>query len=574
MKKRALVSLFKKQNLQELGTILTKHGFEIISTGGTARELQNLGFKVLEVAEVTGSAEYPEGLVKTLHPKIHFALLADRDNAEHVARLEADGIVPIDLVICNLYAFSDVARREDVADDELRHLIDIGGPTMIRAGAKNFKHVTVIVDPADYAALDEHLAAGQGKTSLEFRKRMAAKAFSHTADYDALIDTTLSKRFGTENGEGVLQYAPTMRLKFVEGKELRYGENPHQSAKVFVEQDYQGPNLTKARQIWGKEMSYNNFVDADGALEAVLGFETCTVAVVKHTNPCGLATGVTPRAALARAWEGDIVSAFGSVIACNREVDAEFMDFLDKRFVEIVLAPSFAADVTAWLETHQKKNLRVLEVGSLAYTKPRTVYKYIHGGMLVQQEDEAVVEKWESVTQIPYPGAMQGLGMFAYQAVKYIKSNEISICREYAPGQYELLAMGAGQPNRVDSIRKLAFPKAKENLEREYNDVIARESSTAAISLPKTNREIATSPRQNEVPRNDSLQQYVAAELAECVLASGAFFPFRDSIEVLHEGGIKFVVEPGGSVRDDEVIKACDECGIAMVFTGMRHFRH
>ncbi len=537
-KRRALVSLYDKTGIDELARKLTEYGFEILSTGGTAKAIATAGVAVTEVAEVTGAAEYPEGLVKTLHPRIHFALLSNRDDPVHVARMEEDGIIPIDIVVCNLYAFHTVADKTDVTDEELRHLIDIGGPSMIRAGAKNWKYVAVLTDPADYQALIEELETGKGAISQDFRARMAVKAFEHTADYDALVHKSLARHLAHEE---------VLRLKFNQGAVLRYGENPHQKAMSFVDSGYPRPNIMLSKQLWGKEISFNNLVDGDAALEAIMGFTDCAVAVVKHTNPCGLATAAAPRLALETAWEGDIVSAFGSVIACNRPVDTDFMDFLDTRFVEMVIAPSFTSDVTTWLETHKKKNLRVLEVGEISVPADRLFYKSVHGGMLVQDEDDAVYEKWESVTKKDFPEAMNALGKFSFEALKYVKSNEISIVREYKPGFFHMLGMGAGQPNRVDSIRKLAILKARENLERE------------AKSLGKS---------------DSGIDSYITEQLSRCVLGSGAFFPFRDSIEEVQKIGIKYIVQPGGSIKDREVIAACDEFGIAMVFTGMRHFKH
>ncbi|HNT30225.1 MAG TPA: bifunctional phosphoribosylaminoimidazolecarboxamide formyltransferase/IMP cyclohydrolase [bacterium] len=541
MKKRALISLFRKEGVAELANSLVTHDYEILSTGGTARQLIAAGIPVTEVADATGSPEYPEGLVKTLHPKIHFALLADRDNPEHVQRLEADGIIPIDIVVCNLYAFCEVADKEGVTEAELRHLIDIGGPTMIRAGAKNWKHVTAIVDPQDYPELISELDAHSGVTSKEFRTRMAIKAFDHTADYDAMIHVSLEKQ---------LQQKRVLRQKFVNGAALRYGENPHQSAEVYTDELYTNPSLVTAKQLWGKELSFNNYVDGDGALEAVLEFDSCAVSVVKHTNPCGLATGATPREALERAWAGDQVSAYGSVIACNRQVDVIFMEFLTGKFVEMLIAPSFAPDVLEWVSTNNKKNLRLLEVGggaALKLERGRKVCKYIHGGVLRQDEDDGVYEKWECVTEAQFPKQLDATARFSFQAIKYVKSNEIVIAREYADGSFQILAIGAGQPNRVDAIRKLAVPKARENLEMEYK----------ALDI-----------------RHQTLEEYIQDQLGKCVLASGAFFPFRDSIEEIQAAGLRYVVQPSGSVKDAEVIAACDELGIAMVFTGMRHFRH
>jgi len=537
MPTRALVSLYNKNGIGKVAEALSRFDIQILSTGGTARKITEAGVSVTEVAEVTGAAEYPEGLVKTLHPRIHFALLADRDNPEHAGRMAEDGIEPIDFVLCNLYDFASVADQ-DVDEDKLRSLIDIGGPTMIRAAAKNWKFVTAIVDPADYPKLIAELTANGGKTTPDFRRQMAAKAFSHTADYDALIDETLSRRFLA---------APSRRLHFMSGKTLRYGENPHQRATLFLDNTYTGPNLARAEQLWGKELSYNNLVDGSAALEAILPYEESAVAVVKHTNPCGLATGETPQQALNYAWEGDIVSAFGSVIACNRTVTVGFMDFLSDKFVEMVIAPDFASDVLPWIESQKKKNLRLLAVGPLNLPETRQNWRFLPGMLLEQDEDDMVFDRWETMTNKTFPDNKEGLAKFALTAVKFVKSNEIVIAQEYAPKLYRVLAIGAGQPNRVDAIRKLAVPKALENLRRDF---LGQESTT------------------------QSVEEYISSRLAECVLASGAFFPFADSIEVIAEVGIGYVVQPGGSMRDDEVVAAAEEKGIAMIFSGFRHFRH
>jgi len=533
--RRALISVSDKRKVVDFARGLRELGVEIISTGGTARLLKENGVQVREVSELTGFPEILGGRVKTLHPKVHGGILARREDPEHMSQAEELGIELIDMVVVNLYPFESTALKPGVGLEELMENIDIGGPTMIRSAAKNYKYVAVVTDPEDYGWILEELRAN-GDLSDDSRRRLCVKAFRRTADYDSAIDRVLSEKL---LGEEVL------RLSFREGRKLRYGENWHQKA-AFYTAGSEGSCVANAKQLWGKEMSYNNYLDADSALEAVRELkDEVGVAVVKHTNPCGYATGETLREALEAAWEGDPVSAFGSIIAFTRPVDLEAAEFLRGKFVEILIAPGYEEEALKFLTSH-KKDTRILEVPPLDLEPKDLIYRYVRGGMLEQERDRRLMEKWEVVTETNFPEDKRSLAEFAYKAVKHTKSNAIVLAREYKPGFYQVLGMGAGQPNRVDSFRKLALSKAKENLERFH-------SSEAP-----------------EVP----LEDYVKAQLGEVVLASDAFFPFPDIVELAAEAGIRYIIQPGGSVRDPEVVGAADRLGMAMVFTGTRHFLH
>lgn len=514
---------------------LTGLGFEIISTGGTSSILKNAGLKVTDVSDVTGFPEMMNGRVKTLHPKIHGAILALRDNPFHVKEAAREGIDFIDIVAVNLYPFEKtVAAAGNGGLDEAIENIDIGGPALVRAAAKNYRHVAVITDSADYGLILKELE--KGDISMETREGLAVKAFRRIADYDCAIDTYLSLRL---TGEDIL------RLKFIEGRPLRYGENWHQGAKFYKEPDVTGASVANAKQLHGKTLSYNNYVDAESALNAVLEFrDDIAVAVVKHCNPCGLATGKSLSVALSRAWDGDSVSSFGSIICMTRRADIETVEFLRGKFVEMIIAPGFDEDALLFLK-NKSKDLRILEL-SLDGIPPGNTYHYITGGMLVQSRDRGLYEKWEAVTQHPFPDEKRGLAEFALTACKYTKSNAVVIACEYEKGFYQILGTGAGQPNRVDAIRKLAATKAIENLKILY---------------------------EREKP-DMSEDEFIRRILNECVLASDAFFPFDDSIVYSAENYIRYIVSPGGSIRDKEVIATANRLGVSLVFTGMRHFLH
>jgi len=555
---RALISVFDKTGIVEFAQELATLGIEIISTGGTAKLLLENGINVTPVEKVTGFPEMMDGRVKTLHPKIHGALLGLRDNSTHANQAKELGIKWIDLVVVNLYPFEKTIARDNVELAEAIENIDIGGPTMLRSAAKNYRFVTVITDPEDYNKVIEEIKK-TGGVSLEMRGLLAVKVFRLTADYDGAIDRYLSEMFANEK---------ILRLRYNRGEELRYGENSHQKATFFLDEKSHEPSVARAKVLHGKAMSYNNYVDADAALEAVKELQgQVGVAVVKHTNPCGYAVGATPREALERAWAGDPISAFGSVIACNTKVDLAFAEFLKgknvrhvgyivkdgklisqelpSKFVEVVIAPDFDDETVELLS--KAKNLRILKTGALDMSEREVkTYRKITGGMLEMDRDIEVWERFETVTEKSFGENKKKLAEFTYKACKYTKSNAIVLGREYRPGFYQVIGMGAGQPNRIDSLRKLAVAKALENLQIEY-----------------------------ELLKIDiSFEAYCREQFENMVLASDAFFPFNDTVYAAAEAGIQYIIQPGGSIRDSDSIEACNKTGIAMAFTGMRHFRH
>ncbi len=562
--RRALISVSDKTGVVDFARALVDLGFTILSTGGTHKLLSENGVPVTAVDQVTGFPEMMDGRVKTLHPKIHGALLGLRDNAEHAGQAAAQGIEWIDLVAVNLYPFEATAARPGVSIDEIIENIDIGGPSMVRSAAKNHRFVAIVTDPSDYAPVLDEIRSG-GAVSAETRRRLAVKAFRRTADYDSAIDRTLS---------GVFLKEPVLRLKYTNGRPLRYGENSHQTAVFYRDASCSEASVAGAEILGGREMSFNNYVDCDAALEAVkdLSIEGPSgggigVAVIKHTNPCGYATGATGREALERAWAGDPISAFGSVIACNAPVDLAFAEFLKgenvrhigfvvsagrlvaqeipNKFVEVIVAPDFSAEAMELLG--RSKTLRLLRAGPLdaAGAEPRT-FRKITGGMLEMDRDLAVWDRFEGVTKARFDERRKALAEFTLKACKHTKSNAIVLGREYSPGFFQVIGMGAGQPNRVDSLRKLAVTKALENLEMEY---------------------AASNPGMD-------FDAYRKKAFSEMVLASDAFFPYDDTVRTAAEFGLRFIVQPGGSKRDEDSIRACDELGIAMAFTGLRHFRH
>ncbi len=535
-KKTALISVSDKRHLSDLAQLLVKLNYEIISTGGTAKALQEAGVPVTPIQDITGFPEMMDGRVKTLHPRIHGGLLGVRDNVSHVKAATDNGIRWIDLVVVNLYPFEQTVANPSVTIEEAIENIDIGGPSMIRSAAKNHRFVTVLVDPSDYRKVLEEINI-KGETSLQTRQALAVKAFATTAKYDSAIDTFFSSRYLNE---------PRLHLSFESGEKLRYGENGHQTA-VFYRQKSEEATLGSAKKLHGKELSFNNFVDGDAALEAVKELAGKKGAVViKHTNPCGYATGNSIEQALEMAWSGDIISAFGSVIAVTDTVDIKAARRLSGRFVEILIAPDFDSDALEFLKT-KSKDIRLLKLnGQVAAPLQGKVYRHIIGGMLEQDRDTLLFEKFETVTKTVFDDGKRGLAEFAYKACKHTKSNAIVLAHEYSPGLYRVVGMGAGQPNRIDSLRKLSAVKAEENFRRLYDE-----------TKPETPFDI-----------------FLRERMAECVMASDAFFPFADTIEQAAEVGIKYIVQPSGSKRDDEVIAACNEKGIAMIFTGTRHFRH
>jgi phosphoribosylaminoimidazolecarboxamide formyltransferase/IMP cyclohydrolase len=507
---RALLSASNKTGLVDFARGLAAMGIDLLSTGGTANTLRDAGIPVTDVSTFTGNPEILDGRVKTLHPRIHGGILQRRDKEEDQELCARLSIHPIDLVCVNLYPFEQTPSIET---------IDIGGPAMLRSAAKNHTDVIVLCDPDDYIPVLSSLQ-NQGDIPLTKRRALAEKAFARTAAYDQAIAAWLAN--------GARKTA----------RPLRYGENPHQTATFQPDAVLPAEaNLASARVLHGKEMSYNNYVDGDAALEAARElYDAPAAVIIKHTNPCGAATGNTLAEALAAAWEGDVVSAYGSVIALTRPVDLPTAQFLKGRFVEALIAPSFEDDALAFLQV-KSKQIRLLSLDQPLHAPLlRTTTRHINGGTLTQNADTGAVEGWMPVTRAPFPEELRATAAFGIRICKHLKSNAILLALAYAPGRYAVLGMGAGQPNRVDALRKLALEKARENMERLHLDP--------------------------------------AETLAKTVLVSDAFFPFADNIEAAAAFGIRNIVEPGGSKQDAACIATCDEQGVAMVFTGIRHFLH
>ena len=539
---RALISVSDKSGVVAFAGALVDMGVEILSTGGTSKTLADAGVKVRDVSDFTGFPEMLDGRVKTLHPKVHAGLLFRRDDAKHIATMKEHRLDGIDLVCVNLYPFEATVAKPDVTFEDAIENIDIGGPTMLRSAAKNHAAVTVVTDPADYDVVIAEMKANQGETTPVLRRRLAQKVYAQQARYDGAIAKYLAGQIS--GGDA----ASPLVLAWPRGETLRYGENPHQEATF-----YRDPNPAEACIAWaeilhGKEMSYNNYLDADAALESARELAGAPgVAIIKHSNPCGFATGTSLAQAFEAAWSGDPVSAFGSVIAVTQTIDMATAELCAGRFIEVIIAPDYAPDALAFLRA-KSKNLRILKLHKpLEAGRPAPQFRQINGGMLVQDRDLGLAERWVSLTATPFPDEKRALGEFGIKAVKRIKSNAIVIVREYAPGCFMLLGMGAGQPNRVDSLCKLAVPRAEENINR----------------MIESNQSYGESP----AAFRDRI-------IGECVLASDAFFPFPDSIECAAKAGIRMIIQPGGSKKDEDVIAACDQYGIAMAFTGMRHFYH
>jgi phosphoribosylaminoimidazolecarboxamide formyltransferase/IMP cyclohydrolase len=517
--RRALLSVTDKSGLVAFAQVLAGYGVELVSTGGTARTLREAGLAVKDISELTGFPEMLDGRVKTLHPRVHGGLLYIRGKAEHEAAVAGHGILPIDMVVVNLYAFETTASQPGVAFGQLIENIDIGGPSMVRSAAKNFEDVAVVTNPADYPVLAEELQDSDGALSRATRWRLAKQAFSTTAAYDTAIANALDQIAEAPDAEAPVvrsasELPATLRIHLPLAMPLRYGENPHQRASLYA--DGSGLGIAGAKQLQGKELSYNNLVDLDACWALAAEFDQPMVAIIKHTNPCGAATGSTVLEAYEKALAADPVSAFGGVIGVNREVDEAAAAAIAKLFVEAIAAPAFTPEALAVFTA--KKNLRLLRV-SEAPSKP--VAKQVSGGMLLQDADTGRITEADLKIVTARPPSREEMAslLFAWRIAKHVKSNAIVYARD---GQ--TLGVGAGQMSRVDA---------------------ARFGAMKAV-LP----------------------------LAGCVAASDAFFPFPDGLETVAEAGATAVIQPGGSVRDAEVIAAADRRGMAMVFTGMRHFRH
>jgi phosphoribosylaminoimidazolecarboxamide formyltransferase/IMP cyclohydrolase len=518
--RRALLSVTDKTGLVDFARVLASFQVDLVSTGGTARALREAGLLVRDISDLTGFPEMLDGRVKTLHPKVHGGILHIRDNADHRASVAEHQIEPIDMVVVNLYAFEKTANRPGVSFADVIENIDIGGPSMVRSAAKNFADVAIVTSVADYARLADEMAANSGSLSRTTRWNLAKAAFAITAAYDAGIATTLES-IETPNGSAIFsqgQLPATIRVNDQLLKVLRYGENPHQKAALYTDGSEKG--VANAKQLQGKELSYNNIVDLDACWELVSEFDEPAVVIIKHTNPCGASTGATVAEAYLRALEADPVSAFGGVIGINREVDAVAAEQIAKLFIEAIVAPSFTSEALERFGV--KKNLRLIEI--LPTETPRML-KQVSGGLLVQDADQLSISEGQlQIVSKRKPTAEELRAMvFAWRVCKHVKSNAIVYAR-FSNGHGQTVGIGAGQMSRVDA---------------------ARFGAMKAV-----------------LPLNGS------------VAASDAFFPFADGLEVVAQAGATAVIQPGGSVRDAEVIEAADRLGVSMVFTGVRHFRH
>ncbi len=517
--RRALLSVTDKSGLIDFARALASHNVELVSTGGTSKALREAGLTVRDISDLTGFPEMLDGRVKTLHPKVHGGILHIRDNPDHVAAITEHAIQPIDMVVVNLYAFEKTAQKPNVAFHEIIENIDIGGPSMVRSAAKNFADVAIVTATTDYPLLTEELAANSGSLTQATRWRLAKQAFATTAAYDSGIATALESI--AEPSDPALfsdELPQTARITDPISKTLRYGENPHQRAALYT--DGSGKGIASAVQLQGKELSYNNIVDLDACWELVTEFDEPAVVIIKHTNPCGASTGATVLEAYIRALDADPVSAFGGVIGINREVDAAAAEEIARLFVEAIVAPSFTPE--ALTRFAAKKNLRLLQITPA--NTPR-VLKQVSGGLLVQDSDHLRITESDLktvTTRNPTPEELRAL-LFAWRICKHVKSNAIVYAR-FREGHGQTVGIGAGQMSRVDA---------------------ARFGAMKAL-LP----------------------------LAGSVAASDAFFPFPDGLETVAHAGATAVIQPGGSVRDAEVIEAANKLGVAMVFTGVRHFRH
>ena len=514
--RRALISVSDKEGIIEFAKALHAQGVEILSTGGTAKLLIENMIPCLEVSKHTGFPEIMDGRVKTLHPKIHGGILGRRGIDDGV--MKDNDIAPIDLVVVNLYPFEATVAKEDCSLDDAIENIDIGGPAMVRATAKNHAYVSIIVDPVDYQRVLEELHSNEGIVSDETRFDLAVKAFEHTSNYDGMIANYL----GRVKEDGTMDDLPrTINLQYSKVQEMRYGENPHQKAAFYTEKNVTEACISTAKQLQGKELSYNNIGDTDAALECVKQFEEPACVIVKHANPCGVAVSDNLLDAYNKAYSTDPESAFGGIIAFNRELDGDTAKtIVERQFVEVIIAPSISGEAIEAVA--EKKNVRLLECGQWEGTSARIDFKRVNGGLLVQDADLLLLNEMKVVSEIqPSEQEMNDL-LFSWKIAKFVKSNAIVYGKNNMT-----IGVGAGQMSRINSAR-IAGIKA----------------------------------------------EHASLEVPGSVMASDAFFPFRDGIDAAHEAGIVAVIQPGGSMRDDEVIAAANEYGMAMVFTGMRHFRH
>ncbi len=513
--RRALISVSDKTGIVELAQILNNQGVELLSTGGTAKLIAEQGIAVTEISDYTGFPEMMAGRVKTLHPRVHGGILGRRGIDDEV--MQEHGIAPIDLVIINLYPFQQTVANPDCSLEDAIENIDIGGPAMVRAAAKNHASVTIVIDPVDYGLLLQEMEAGGGVSDAT-RFSLAIKAYEHTAQYDGAIANYFGRMVQPTDDQA---FPRTLNLQYRHTQSMRYGENPHQAAAFYTADGSSEASVASARQLQGKALSFNNIADTDAALECVKQFEAPCCVIVKHANPCGVALADNIHDAYQRAFSTDPESAFGGIIAFNRPLDAVTAKaIVEKQFVEVIIAPEVEDDASAAVAA--KENVRLLRCGQWQQFATRLDYKHVNGGLLVQDADQALYQGLEVVSEVkPDEQQMQDL-VFAWQVAKFVKSNAIIYARDSMT-----IGVGAGQMSRINSAR------------------------IAAIKA-----------------------EHAKLQVAGSVMASDAFFPFRDGIDAANEVGIKAVIQPGGSMRDDEVIATANEHGMAMVFTGMRHFRH
>ena len=514
---KALISVSDKTGIVEFAKELEQCGVEIISTGGTYKKLKEEGIKAIEISDLTGFPECLDGRVKTLHPKVHAGILAKRQDPNHVEQLKNLDIEQIDFVIVNLYPFKQTILKEGVAREEAVENIDIGGPTMLRSAAKNYQDVTVVTDPKDYAIVLEELKK-QGQVSLETKFYLMQKVFEHTASYDAMICRYLKQERQDES------FPQELTLTYEKVQEMRYGENPHQKAALYKEIGKCEGSLTTAKQLNGKELSFNNINDTNGALELLKEFEEPTVVACKHGNPCGVGSDSTIYSAWKKAFLADKTSIFGGIVVANREITKQMATEMKEIFLEVIVAPSYEAEAIELLKT--KPNLRILILPEISQKQPKNSYdmKKINGGLIVQTIDSELMQDYQVVTnRKPTDQELEDM-MFTWKIVKYVKSNGIAVGKNK-----QSIGIGPGQVNRIWATKQ-CMEHAKELIEEEATK--------------------------------------------GAVLASDAYFPFSDSVEAAHAAGITAIIQPGGSVRDQESIDKCNEYGISMIFTGMRHFRH
>lgn len=521
--KRAIISVSDKTGIVEFAKELETLGFEIVSTGGTYKKLKDEGVNPIKVDDITDFPECLGGRVKTLHPKIHGGILAERDNNKHLQEINDLGIIPIDLVVVNLYPFKETILKENITLKDAIENIDIGGPTMLRAAAKNYKHVLAVTDPVDYDIIIKELKENDNEASDELKLNLAVKVFEHTAHYDALINSYLKEQSDRE------QFTETITFTYEKVQDMRYGENPHQAAAFYKEIGASKGLLTDAEQLHGKELSFNNINDTHGALELLKEFDgnIPTIVASKHSNPCGVGSGDTIYDAYIKAYEADPVSIYGGIVVSNTTICEKTANEINKIFVEILLAPDFTDEALSILK--KKKNIRILKLDNLLNKQKDTAFdfKKVSGGLLVQNIDNRLLDDKKTLNCVterhPTEKEMEDL-LFAWKVVKYAKSNGIAIGKD---GQS--LGIGPGQVNRVWALKQSI----------------------------------------------DHCKEFLGEEILKgAVLASDAFFPFADCVEAAAEAGITAIIQPGGSIRDKDSIELCNKKGIAMIFTGMRHFRH